>query len=103
MKKKASVLAQTSQLTVTTARGRRIKQIAPPLEMPTDLVPGEFLMIPDVQGKSQWYVYCDKQRFWSNGHWHLTGTIVPFDPTTMTEKEIYQLRRSLLKLNGWIR
>ncbi len=102
MKNKTPSATETEQLTVITVKGKRLKRIEPPREMPTDLVPGEFLMIPNPQGRSQWYVYCDKQRFWSGGQWHLTGTIVPFDPTTMTEKQIYQLRRKLLKLCGWI-
>jgi len=90
------------QLTVLTAEGTHSMQVAPPTEMPSDLVPGEFVMIPDAQGKPVWYVFCDKQRWWGNGRWNLSGSISMFDPGSMTEAEMYDLRRSLLKLCGWI-
>lgn len=90
-------------LSVLGPKGKKSRKFVPPTELPSDLVPGEFLMIPDATtGKHQWYVFCDKQRFWDSGRWHLTGTIVSFDPSKLTEPEVYELRRSLLKQCGWI-
>lgn len=90
------------QLTVVSATGVKTAQIAPPTELPSDLVPGEFVMIPELNGAQSWYVFCDKQRWWGNGRWNLGGSIHPFDNTTMPEDEMYELRRSLLKQFGWI-
>lgn len=91
------------ELTVLPAKKKgKPTKIAPPVELPSDLTPGEFLFLPDSQGKPQWYVFCDKQRWWGNDKWNLTGTIHAFDPGKLTEKEVYKLRRSLLKQCGWI-
>lgn len=98
----AETPTQTYQLTVLTPKGEKSHQLLPPTELPSDLVPGEFVMIPDQQGKHQWYVFCDKQRWWGNGRWNLGGSISAFDNTTMSEAEMYGLRRSLLKQCGWI-
>ncbi len=89
-------------LTIADADGNRLHTIAYPTELPSDTVPGEFLQLPESNGVRQWYVFCDKQRFWSGTGWRLTGTIVPFDPSTMTEPEMYELRRKLLTQMGWI-
>jgi hypothetical protein len=93
---------QTYQLTVLTAKGKKSRQVLPPTQLPSDLVPGEFVMIPDQQGKNQWYVFCDKQRWWGNGQWNVTGSVSPFDNSTMPEAQMYKLRRTLLKRFGWI-
>jgi|GEM_PF-6935518 len=76
--------------------------LPPQAVLPPDLAPGEILMIPDTQGKDHWFIYCDKQRWWGNGKWHMTGTLVEFDPTKMTEDEIYAYRHALLQQCGWI-
>jgi hypothetical protein len=47
-------------------------------------------------------VFCDKQRWWGNGQWNVIGSVSQFDPTSMTEAEMFELRRSLLKRCGWI-
>jgi hypothetical protein len=89
-------------LTVVSAKRRKTSKVIPPTEMPSDLVPGEFVMIPDPKGKQEWYVFCDKQRWWGNGRWNVTGTISSI-PTGMPEADMYELRRSLLERFGWIR
>lgn len=101
MKKKTGIPIETHHLTVISPKGKRVKRIVPPTELPSDLVPGEFVMIPDMQGQSVWYVYCDKHRWWSNGRWNLGGSICPITPG-MSDVEQYELRRALLKFCGWI-
>ncbi|MEY3898736.1 MAG: hypothetical protein RLZZ214_4258 [Verrucomicrobiota bacterium] len=92
----------TYHLTILNADGTQSGQFAPPTEMPSDLVPGEFVSIPDGNGLPQWYVFCDKQRWWGNGRWNVGGSISQFDPGSMTDLEMYELRRTLLKGCGWI-
>lgn len=58
-------------------------------------------MIPDAQNIPRWYVLCDKQRWWANGRWNVGGTLSQFDPSSLTEAEMYKLRRSLLQHFGW--
>ncbi len=92
----------TYHLTLINADGTKSDTLAPPTELPTDLVPGEFVAIPDQNGVPQWHVFCDKQRWWGNGRWNLGGTVSHFDPGSMTEAQMYELRRKLLKVCGWI-
>jgi hypothetical protein len=76
--------------------------LPPQAVLPGDLTPGEVLMIPDTQGKDHWFIFCDKQRGWSNGRWNMGGTLAEFDPNQMTEAEIFEYRRTLLQECGWI-
>lgn len=92
----------TYELTVIHTDGSKSANVVPPTAMPSDILPGEFVMIPDQQGNSVWYVFCDKQRWWGNGRWNVGGSISQFDPGSMKEEEMYELRRSLLQQLGWI-
>lgn len=91
-----------SDLTVLAPTGEKLGMMAPPSELPSDLIPGEFLMLPDSDGRQQWYIYADKQRFWNGTKFVLTGTIIPFDPFALSEPEAYALRRRYLGQMGWI-
>lgn len=75
--------------------------LPPQATLPSDLTPGEILMIPDTQGRDHWFIYCDKQRSWANGRWNIAGTLAEFDPNQMTEEDIYAYRLSLLQSCGW--
>lgn len=95
--------SETEELKVVNLEGQptgQQLQLAAPL--PSDITPGEIIMNPDSQGNHRWFFFTDKQRIWTGGRWKLTGSIYEFDPSKITEKEIYALRKKLLKINGWI-
>ncbi len=71
-------------------------------DLPTDVVPGEFILVPDGEGGLLWYVICDKSRFWDQGRWKIGFTFSRFDPSQMTERQIYENRRKMLQWGGWI-
>ena len=71
-------------------------------EIPSDVVPGEFVLINEGPGGWRWYIVCDKTRSWDGVRWKVGGTLSQFDPGNMTEREIYEHRCKMLEWGGWI-
>ncbi len=84
------------------ADGSAIETVTALGDIPSDVVPGEFLMYPDTQNVLRWYIVCDKARSWDGKRWKVSGTLSLFDPGTMTESQLYDHRRKMLKWGGWI-
>lgn len=68
--------------------------------LPSDLTPGEFVFLDS--GSVKWCVVADKQRFWNGTSYQMSYTVMPFDPGSMTEAEMYELRRKTLRTFGWL-
>jgi hypothetical protein len=82
--------ATVHQFALLNAKGRLTKKtVALPAELPVDAIPGEIIMIPGPKGNPEWYILCDKQRFWDGTRWVLSGSLAIFDPSKLSEPEIY--------------
>jgi len=68
--------------------------------LPSDITPGEFVFLDS--GSVQWCVVADKQRFWNGTGYQMSYSVMPFDPGSMTEAELYELRRKTLQTFGWL-
>lgn len=98
----ATIAKDPNRLTVVNAEGVKIGQISPPTELPSDILPGEAVTFVGPNGKHLHYLVCDKERWWSDGRWNIGGSVIEYDPATLPEDKLYELRRSLLKHFGWI-
>lgn len=87
-------------LNVRAADGQSLGTVLPPKATPSDLEPGELLIMPWEQQPSRTFIYSDKMRFWTGTTWEMSGTFTLL-PIGATEAEIAELRRKILKREGW--